>query len=43
MSFPSLSVVEVGVGRAPILQFGGRYTNSVMLPQLGETGLPPYT
>lgn len=41
MPFPGLSVVEVGVGRASILQFGRRYADSVMLPQPGEAGLPP--
>lgn len=32
MSFPSLSVVEVGVGHASSLQFGGGYTNSDAAP-----------
>lgn len=41
MPFPGLSVVEVGVGRASILQFGRRYADSVMLPQPGEAGLLP--
>lgn len=41
MPFPGLSVVEVGVGHASILQFGGRYADSMMLLQLGEAGLLP--
>ena len=47
MPFPSLSVVEVGVGHVSILQSGGRHADSVTLPSRVRPvsclshGLPP--